>query len=210
MQFVTQQDLFNTVTSWKYYLAIVYDLRPKIEFDACHVIKALNLDISSVHEDLSKIKESKAASIAFLKQQNGYENIEKSAVINVYFISGKNTDSYVIDVHAIFANCISPNRLYYLDVDFDTFKQNYSVICSSSSEQEFRESNIYRTPNEIIPGLFLGGYRTPEKMHLILQELKITHILNCAKEFTPNQSTNSYSFKNSCQMRIQSGHTTDL
>ncbi|KAA6387125.1 MAG: hypothetical protein EZS28_017349 [Streblomastix strix] len=102
---------------------------------------------------------------------------------NVYLIYGKSTKDYIEVIHAIFANCIEPDRLYCLDVDFDTFKQNYSVICSSTQEQELKEKNVYRIPNEIIPNLFLGGYDDADKMLLILQKLKITHVLNCAKEF---------------------------
>ncbi|KAA6352941.1 MAG: hypothetical protein EZS28_051532, partial [Streblomastix strix] len=96
----------------------------------------------------------------------------------------RNPKPLLKDIYEIFANCKQSHRVFAVNVDFDTFHSNYPVLCTKQSEEEAKIRNIHQIPNEIIPGLFLGGYLDCEVMLPILQELRITHILNCAKEFT--------------------------
>ncbi|KAA6377942.1 MAG: hypothetical protein EZS28_026534, partial [Streblomastix strix] len=89
------------------------------------------------------------------------------------------------DICKIITDCVQSNHIYTLDVEFDNFRSNYSVICSSTSEEITRRQNLFRIPNEIIPGLFLGGYMDEDEMANIMKELRITHVLNCIKEYAP-------------------------
>ncbi|KAA6380956.1 MAG: hypothetical protein EZS28_023516 [Streblomastix strix] len=198
MQYINQQDLFNTARSRKYQ-AILYDLRSKNEFDEFRLIKAWNLDINSINKDLSLVKQSQSASKEFLKVVYGWEKVEKRDEVNIYIIWDKNTETPLKDIYSIFSNCIAPSRIFALDADFDTFKQKYSVICSSSADAKQKGKTLCRFPNEIIPNLFLGGYNDADEMMVILQELKITHVLNCAREFTsgiPNDEKQEYKIPN--------------
>ncbi|KAA6382892.1 MAG: hypothetical protein EZS28_021582 [Streblomastix strix] len=116
MQYISQQDLYNTARGKKLY-AIPYDLRPRKQFEACHVMRAWNLDILSLDIDLNKIKASKEASIEFLKQVPGFDKVQKRFEVNVYLISGKQTEVFLEDIRAIFGNSISPSRIFALDVE---------------------------------------------------------------------------------------------
>ncbi|KAA6387178.1 MAG: hypothetical protein EZS28_017296 [Streblomastix strix] len=185
MQFINSQDLFNISQGSPYY-SIIFDIRPNSEFDANHVIQSLNLDVSKLNTDISNIKGSNKASIEFLKQLPVWDKIEKRTKLKIFFISDKDQSVFLTDIFIIFTNCISPHRLFALDVDFDSFKQNYPVVCISTTGEKEKENILTEIPNEIIPGLFLGGYVDAEIMLNIIKQLQITHILVCAYEFTPD------------------------
>ncbi|KAA6385497.1 MAG: hypothetical protein EZS28_018976 [Streblomastix strix] len=48
-----------------------------------------------------------------------------------------------------------------------------------------KRQNLFEIPNEIITDLFLGGYMDEDEMVNIMKELRITHVLNCIKEYAP-------------------------
>ena len=184
------------------------DIRSKKEYDACHILNAVHVDIQQLSQgdpslidslDGSVIERSFTNSVSLSKWQNRAQN--RLVVVGCMPYSMMEPDSSEVAFIYFLMGCCDGARIACLENGMGKFWNTYPFLCEVSpapaavlsatdqraaSSPPSQSSSSSRTQeywaSEIIEArLWLGNQNNAESLKR-LRDLGITHVLNCAGE----------------------------
>ncbi|KAA6404216.1 MAG: putative mitogen-activated protein kinase phosphatase [Streblomastix strix] len=173
------RDFANMICQSPFIVKII-DIRTKKEFDESHVISSCEIDIIDILQTFQPQSSQKLCDIVFQNQElkSSVKDIFKQLlIVGVKEILGK----FPFEIEQIFYPISEQGRLYILEDNYSEFRIHYSyVTCDKVLRSNFKQI-LLNVPNEIIPSLFLGGWKGTYIFQL-LDEMKIDLVINCSVE----------------------------
>jgi len=167
--FNTAQFVFNLMQNFPKQ-TLVIDVRDPQDFDFCHIHSSINIPYSDNYSDFPDINELKD------HIRHGGSIFERRRRMLIVIVFSPPAIVFARAVHYILRRdkC---REVHILEEELATFGYKYSFLCEGlKSEVCKRPAHGY--PSEILPfQLYLGDHYHAEDP-LVIQNLKITHIIN--------------------------------
>ncbi|KAK2963370.1 putative Dual specificity phosphatase, catalytic domain containing protein [Blattamonas nauphoetae] len=157
--------------------SFLFDLRPQEAFDAGHILGVTHIPFPLLPPSSSPSMALKLFEDEIRKQQRLQTVIGQWGTV-LTLILPENTDVDWDPVQTLLKTVFKPRKLFVLEPPFSAFHSHYGFVCTPKPMMDNHDLLIESLPNEIVPGLFLGGSPLSDSVKFF-ESMHITHIINC-------------------------------